>query len=86
MASTVVPEVPVPEVSVPEVPGPESVGPEVGAAPHRRPAAVLVLGAAGLLQAVALVAVALTGLTGMLAAEHRAPDLVVAAVLLGRHI
>jgi hypothetical protein len=75
--------------TVADVPVPEGVlpgflpefPPEVTNAPHRRPAAVLVLGAAGLLQAVALVAVALTGLTGMLAAEHRAPDLVVAAVL-----
>jgi hypothetical protein len=42
---------------------------------------VVVLAAGGLLQAVALVAVALTGLTGMLSAEHRAPDAVIAAVL-----
>jgi hypothetical protein len=48
---------------------------------RRRPAGVVVLGAGGMLQAVALVAVALTSLTGMLAAEHRAPDAVIAAVL-----
>jgi hypothetical protein len=52
------------------------------AAPRRRPVGVVVLGAGGMLQAVALVAVALTSLTGMLAAEHRAPDAVIAAVLL----
>jgi hypothetical protein len=59
------------------VPAAESVP----AAPRRRPVAVVVLGAGGMLQAVALVAVALTSLTGMLAAEHRAPDAVIAAVL-----
>ena len=53
------------------------------AAPRRRPVGVVVLGAGGMLQAVALVAVALTSLTGMLAAEHRAPDAVIAAGLLG---
>jgi hypothetical protein len=53
------------------------------AAPRRRPVAVVVLGVGGVLQAVALVAVALTCLTGMLAAEHRAPDVVIAAVLVG---
>lgn len=47
----------------------------------RRPVTVMVLGAGGMLQAVALVAIALTSLTGMLAAEHRAPDAVIAAVL-----
>jgi hypothetical protein len=47
----------------------------------RRPVGVVVLGAGGMLQAVALVAVALTSLTGMLAAEHRAPDAVIAGVL-----
>jgi hypothetical protein len=50
-------------------------------APVRRPVGVVVLAGGGLLQAVALVAVALTGLTGMLSAEHRAPDAVIAAVL-----
>jgi hypothetical protein len=50
---------------------------------RRRPVGVVVLGAGGMLQAVALVAVALTSLTGMLAAEHRAPDVVIAAVLVG---
>jgi hypothetical protein len=50
-------------------------------AARRRPLAVLVLGAGGMLQAVALVAIALTSLTGMLAAEHRAPDAVIVAVL-----
>jgi hypothetical protein len=51
------------------------------AAPRRRPVAVVVLGAGGMLQGVALVAIALTSLTGMLAADHRAPDVVIVAVV-----
>ena len=73
MASTVL------DVRVPR----HVVVPEAASAPRRRPPAVWVLGAGGMLQAVALVAVALTSLTGMLAAEHRAPDAVIAAVLVG---
>jgi hypothetical protein len=62
----------------------EPLAPAAGEpAPRRRPVAVVVLGAGGMLQAVALVAIALSSLTGMLAADHRAPDAVVAAVLVG---